>query len=103
MRFVVRVDRMGAKVEIRALAVGDERIHRFERTVRDVVQSSSLPVRITMTNDGEEDRQDLIDKLRKLFVSEQAITGESASVFTYLRDDVIFSLETPSQSEAIDA
>jgi hypothetical protein len=73
MQFVVRVDKMGTKVEIRGLAVGDENIYRFERALRDVVQSSSLPVRITLTDNGE-DRSDLVDKLRKVFVSEQAIT-----------------------------
>lgn len=82
MTFAVRVDRMGGKVEVRGLAVGDENIHRFERTVRDVVNSSALPIRITMTSDGEEDRSDLRDKLRKVFVSEQAIAGEPPSSST---------------------
>ena len=65
---------MGSKVEVRGLAVGDEKIYRFEKPVRDVIQSSNLPVRITMTEEGE-DRSDLVDKLRKVFVSEDAITG----------------------------
>ena len=76
MTFVVRVDRMGAKVEIRGLAVGDDNIHRFERSVRDVVQSNHLPVRITMSEAGVEDRgSDLVEKLRKVFISDQAIAG----------------------------
>ena len=75
MRFVFRVDRMGAKVEIRGLAVGDEHIHRFERTLRDVVDNSALPVRIPL-NGEEEDRSGLQEKLRAVFVSEQAITSE---------------------------
>ena len=74
MRFVFRIDRMGGKVEIRGVAVGDENIHRFERVVREVVQSSSLPVRITLTEEGE-DRTDLQEKLRKVFVSDEAIAG----------------------------
>ncbi|KAG5980615.1 hypothetical protein E4U55_003840 [Claviceps digitariae] len=73
MQFLVRVDRMGSKVEVRALAVGDENIHRFERTVRDVVDSSSLPIRITMDG-GQEDRSDLVGKLKKAFVSDEAVT-----------------------------
>lgn len=77
MRFVIRVDRMGGKVEVRGLAVGDEKIHRFERTVRHVVKASALPVRITMKADGEEDRSDLVAKLRGAFLSEQAIAGTS--------------------------
>ncbi|KAM4054563.1 PI31 proteasome regulator domain-containing protein [Hirsutella rhossiliensis] len=73
MRFVFRVDRMGGKVEVRGLAVGDDRIHRFERNVRDVVRADALPVRIALTDHGSEDRAGLVDKLRGAFVSEQAI------------------------------
>ncbi|KAH8173461.1 PI31 proteasome regulator domain-containing protein [Sarocladium implicatum] len=71
MRFVFRVDRMGAKVEIRGLAVGDEHIHRFERTLREVVDNSALPIRIPVNGEGEEDRSGLKEKLRAVFVSEQ--------------------------------
>ncbi|QPG94656.1 hypothetical protein C2857_006648 [Epichloe festucae Fl1] len=74
MHFLIRVDRMGSKVEIRGLAIGDENIHRFERTVRDVVHSNALPIRISM-DDGREDRSDLVEKLSKAFVSEEAVTG----------------------------
>lgn len=66
---------MGAKVEVRGLAVDDENIHRFEVNVRDVVTSSALPLRITLTEEGEEGRQDLVEKLRKLFVSEEVISS----------------------------
>lgn len=82
MRFIFRVDRMGAKVEIRGLAVGDENIHRFERTVRDVIRSDALPIRIPM-NGEEEDRSGLENKLKSVFVSEQAITGKSAGYMTH--------------------
>lgn len=74
MKFVFRIDRMGAKVEIRGVAVGDENIHRFERVVREVVQSSNLPIRITLTDDGES-RSDLVEKLRKVFASDDAISS----------------------------
>ncbi|KAH7150483.1 PI31 proteasome regulator N-terminal-domain-containing protein [Dactylonectria estremocensis] len=94
MTFVIRVDRMGGKVEIRGLAIGDENIHRFERTVRDVVQSSSLPVRITM-NGEHEDRSDLAEKLRGVFVSEQAITD----ILNDLRVNIIQRLIPKLQSE----
>lgn len=76
MRFVVRIDRMGAKVEVRGLAVGDDNIHRFERSIRDVVDAKALPIRITLNREGQEDRSDLADKLRRVFVSEQAIAGK---------------------------
>lgn len=79
MTFVVKVDRLGSKVEVRGLAVGDDKIYRFERNVRDVVRSAGLPLRISLTEAGEEDRSDLVGKLRGLFVSEQAILGAFSS------------------------
>lgn len=66
---------MGAKVEVRGLAVDDDNIHRFEVMVRDVVSSSSLPLKVTLTQEGDEDRSDLVEKLRNLFVSEEAISS----------------------------
>lgn len=73
MTFVVKVDRLGSKVEVRGLAVGDDKIYRFERSIRDVVRSSGLPVRIKLSEDGSEDRSDLKDKLKQVFVSDRAI------------------------------
>lgn len=81
MQFVFRIDRMGSKVEVRGLAVGDENIHRFDRTVRDVVDSSALPIRISM-DQGQEDRSNLVEKLRRAFVSENAISG-TVLVFSF--------------------
>ncbi|CAI4210911.1 unnamed protein product [Parascedosporium putredinis] len=62
-----------AKVEVRGLAVGDDKIYRFERNIRDVVRSSGLPVRIKLNEDGSEDRSGLAGELKKLFVSDQAL------------------------------
>lgn len=73
MKFVINIDKIGTKVEIRGLALGDENIHRFEKKIGDVVQSRSLPIRITMTEGGEEDRGDLAGKLGKVFSSDEAI------------------------------
>ena len=78
MTFSFRVDRMGKKVEVRGLAVGDDNIRRFERSISEVVDSKKLPIRITMNDDGE-DRSDLVDKLRGVFTSEQAIAGTLTS------------------------
>ncbi|KAJ3453344.1 hypothetical protein MRS44_017591 [Fusarium solani] len=71
MSFVIHVDRTGSKVEVRGLAVGDENGYRFERTLRDVVLPSGLPVRITM-KDNTEDRnilRDLDDKIIQKLIS----------------------------------
>jgi hypothetical protein len=83
---------MGAKVEVRGLAVDDENIHRFELTTRDVVQSSGLPIRVTMTEDGAEDRTDLVEKFRKVFVSDESISGMSTApcMQSFLPDSLPF-------------
>lgn len=73
MSFVLRIDRMGTKVEVRALAVGAENIHRLEYAVRDLVVAKNLPLRITLDSDGNEDRRDLAEKLQKLFASDTVI------------------------------
>lgn len=102
MRFVVRVDRMGAKVEIRGLAVGDENIHRFERTVRDVVDSGALPVRIPMSGE-EEDRSGLVEKLRSVFVSEQAIADILQDLKVKIIQKLIPKLQKEGYVETADA
>lgn len=75
MEYVVKVDRLGGKAEIRGIGLGDERISRFEIVAKDYVSSAALPLRITMTADGEEDRSDLEAKLKEIFVSPSRIQG----------------------------
>jgi len=75
MQFIIHVDRMGAKIDVRGLATGDERIARFDITARDYISSSALPLRITLTPEGAEDRSDLPAKLKTLFISEERIKG----------------------------
>lgn len=76
MQYVVKVDRLGGKAEIRGIGLGDERISRFEITAKDFVSSSALPLRIQMTNDSE-DRSNLPSKLKEVFISESRIKGTS--------------------------
>ncbi|RKF62296.1 putative pi31 proteasome regulator [Erysiphe neolycopersici] len=66
MRFVIKVDRLGSKAEIRGIGLEDDRINRFEVTARDYITQSSLPLRIKICPDGEEDRSDLEEKLKNL-------------------------------------
>lgn len=75
MQFVIHIDRMGSKIDIRGLAIGDERIAHFDITARDYISSSALPVRITMTSEGTEDRSDLPSKLKNVFISDERIKG----------------------------
>lgn len=76
MEYVVKVDRLGGKAEIRGIGLGDERISRFEITAKDYISSAALPLRITLNN-GEEDRSDLEAKLKEVFISPSRIQGIS--------------------------
>ncbi len=70
MTFVVKVDRLGTKAAIRALAAGDERIHSLDLTARDYVSSAALPLRIPRaTASDEEDRTNLPAALQDIFIS----------------------------------
>jgi len=80
MQYVVKVDRLGGKAEIRGIGLGDERINRFEIKAKDYVASAALPLRITMTDNSEEDRSNLEAKLKDVFVSPARIQ-DLASLF----------------------
>ena len=73
MQYVVKIDRLGGKAEIRGIGLGDERISRFEVTAKDYVSSAALPLRITLNADGEEDRSNLVVKLKEIFISPSRI------------------------------
>ncbi|PMD16547.1 hypothetical protein NA56DRAFT_649409 [Hyaloscypha hepaticicola] len=73
MQYVIKVDRLGGKAEIRGIGLGDERISRFEVTAKDYISSAALPLRITITPDGEEDRSDLEARLKEVFISPSRI------------------------------
>ncbi|KNB18724.1 hypothetical protein FOXG_22346 [Fusarium oxysporum f. sp. lycopersici 4287] len=60
MALSIRVNPMGKKVEIQGLAVGDDNICRFDRSIGELVKSDKLPIRITI-KDNEEDRNILHD------------------------------------------
>ncbi|PHH66779.1 hypothetical protein CDD81_5911 [Ophiocordyceps australis] len=74
-RLVVRVDRIGSRVEVRALVHGLDRISRLESAVRDIVAANGLPLRIPIS-DAQEDRgAALLDRLGGLFTSEAVVTS----------------------------
>ena len=81
MQYVVKVDRLGGKAEIRGIGLGDERISRFEITAKDYVSSAALPLRIKMMENGEEDRSDLEEKLKNIFISPSRIQGQTLQKF----------------------
>ncbi|KKA27279.1 hypothetical protein TD95_003476 [Thielaviopsis punctulata] len=74
--FVIRVDRLGGKLEIRGTGSEDGgKMHRVEiAAAREIVRSAGLPLRIKIDSDsGEEDRSDLVERLQGVFVSEGAL------------------------------
>lgn len=81
MHYVVKVDRLGGKAEIRGIGLGDERISRFEIVAKDFISQSALPLRIPISESGEEDRSSLPAKLKEVFISPSRIQGQSFSVF----------------------
>lgn len=83
MQYVVKIDRLGGKAEIRGIGLGDERISRFEITAKDYISSSALPLRIPVDEKGEEDRSNLISRLKEIFVSEARIKGELTNISNY--------------------
>ncbi|KAF4630390.1 hypothetical protein G7Y89_g7749 [Cudoniella acicularis] len=73
MQYLIRVDRMGGKAEIRGVGIGSDRICRFEITAKDYISSAALPLRIKLTESGEEDRLELEGKLKDIFISPSRI------------------------------
>ncbi|OAA80172.1 PI31 proteasome regulator [Akanthomyces lecanii RCEF 1005] len=107
--YIFRVDKMGARVEIRGTRSSPSSsssdtngIHRFDVAIRDVVQSSNLPVRITLDADGNDtsDRQDLVDKLHRVFVSSTAVATLLQDVRTKIVQNLLGSGAAAAQVEA---
>ncbi|KAK3352710.1 PI31 proteasome regulator N-terminal-domain-containing protein [Lasiosphaeria hispida] len=101
MQFVIRVDRLGGKIEIRGLGVGDERIARFEITARDYISSAALPLRIPLTEDGTEVRgEDLQQKLKNLFISPERITDLASLLKISIIQRLLPNLQKPGYQES---
>ncbi|KAK4098298.1 hypothetical protein N658DRAFT_477296 [Parathielavia hyrcaniae] len=99
MRFVFHISRMGAKTDVRGLATGDERIARFDITTCDYISSSALPLRIPLSPDGAEDRSDLPQKLKTLFISEARIKDLSTLLKISLIQPLLPSLQKEGYTE----
>ncbi|KXJ95131.1 PI31 proteasome regulator N-terminal-domain-containing protein [Microdochium bolleyi] len=74
-QFVIKVDRFGGKAEIRGIAQGSDTIARAEVVIKDYISNAALPLRITLDDDGAEDRTDLPQKLRDVLVSNGQISA----------------------------
>ncbi|KAI0482486.1 PI31 proteasome regulator N-terminal-domain-containing protein [Xylariaceae sp. FL0804] len=100
LRFVIKIDRMGGKAEIRGLAINDERIARAEFVIRDYISNAALPIRITMTEDGTEDRSDLQQKMRNVFISESRITDLAMLIKNNIVQKLMPSLQKEGYEES---
>jgi hypothetical protein len=102
LKFVIKIDRIGGKAEIRGVAIEDDRIARVEVTTKDYISNGSLPVRIALTNDSEEDRSDLPAKLRAVFISEGRITDLASHIKVSIVQKLLPSLQKEGYEESPD-
>ncbi|KAI1856756.1 hypothetical protein JX265_011397 [Neoarthrinium moseri] len=102
LKFVIKIDRIGGKAEIRGIALEDDRIARAEVTTKDYVSNGSLPVRITLTDDSVEDRSDLAQKLQAVFISEGRITDLASLIKVNIIQKLLPSLQKEGYEESPD-
>ncbi|KAK8090773.1 hypothetical protein PG994_000278 [Apiospora phragmitis] len=102
LRFVIKVDRMGGKAEIRGLAIDDDRIARVEVTSKDFISNGALPVRITLTPESTEDRSDLPQKLQAVFINEARITDLASLIKINIIQKLLPSLQKEGYEESPD-
>ncbi|KAI1079149.1 PI31 proteasome regulator N-terminal-domain-containing protein [Whalleya microplaca] len=100
LRFVTRIDRMGGKAEIRALAINDERIARVEAVIKDFVSNAALPIRINIRDDGSEDRSDLQQKLQEAFISASRVADLANLIKINIIQKLLPSLQKEGYEES---
>jgi len=93
-QFVIKVDRLGGKAEIRGIVHGSDTIARAEVVIKEYINNTALPLRITLDEDGAEERSDLPLKLRGILVSNDQIVALANIVHT----QVVQQLLPSSQS-----
>ncbi|EFX05489.1 pi31 proteasome regulator [Grosmannia clavigera kw1407] len=99
LTFVVRVDRMGAKVEIRGLATGAERIQRIELVVQDHIATSELPwTRESSNSSNDTDTE----RLARLFFSRDRMAQLAARFQTDIVQKLVPGLHKDGYEETAD-
>ncbi|KAI6376199.1 hypothetical protein MCOR25_002834 [Pyricularia grisea] len=100
MTFTLKVDRMGQRAEVRGIASDTDRVVRVDVSPRDYVSSAALPVRISLLDDGAaEDRSDLPDKLRAVFISNERIADFASLVKVSIVQRLVPGLDKPGYQE----
>lgn len=95
MTFLLKINRLGPKAVILALALGDDRTATFDVTVKDYVSSSALPVTPGDSDDGEGEGRELKD----VFISGARVED----LRSLLRINVIQKLAPGLQKEGYEA
>jgi hypothetical protein len=76
MEYLVKISKLGGKIVISGLGLGDDRVRTFDAPVKDFVSESSFPY-TRKSGDSDEDAQKAIEDL---FISEGRIADFSALV-----------------------
>lgn len=93
---------MGGKAEIRGLGINDERIARVEVIIKDFISNAALPVRITITSDGVEDRSNLLQTLQNVFISRNRIEDLASLIKINIVQKLLPSLQKEGYEESAD-
>ncbi|KAH7035748.1 PI31 proteasome regulator N-terminal-domain-containing protein [Microdochium trichocladiopsis] len=101
-RFVIKVDRLGGKAEIRGIAHGSDTIARAEVLIKDYISNAALPLRITLNDEGLEERADLPQKLRNILVSNDQIIALANLVHVQIVQELLPSSQPGDAQPAED-
>lgn len=100
MTFTIKIDRIGQRAEIRGIASATDRVVRVDIAPRDYVSSGALPVRISLLPDAAaEDRSDLPEKLRCVFVSNERIADLASLIKVSIVQRLAPGLDKPGYQE----
>lgn len=107
MQFVLKVDRMGGKIEIRGLAVGHDRITRLELSARDHISQSALPLRIPLDPETGAEAQNsrssgVLAKLQAVFISPERVSDLATLLKINIIQKLIPSLQKEGYEETAD-
>ncbi|CCU75882.1 hypothetical protein BGHDH14_bgh04899 [Blumeria hordei DH14] len=94
-KYVVKVDQLGDKAEIRAIKLGENQISRLEVAVGDYISSTALPLRLTITATGDEDRSDLDENFEKVFFSHTRLK----ELMTLIYDSILVNMVTSTTND----
>ena len=72
MEYVIKMNRLGSKIVVNGLAVGDEKVHILDMPIKDFISESSFP--FSLTGNGDKDEENL----RHVFISAGRMTDAAS-------------------------